>query len=500
MRDKTNIADAITAVNEIVAAQADALEKVKSVLATKMVTGNGGIAYGKPWVRPSNFPNYDFVDRTNEEAVYLSYDCTLVKAFPDIPQYASFYATYELSSLTQTQSVVAKTPQITVEQGYIDSSGFHAESAQDYVEEDYHMVVALPTNGRDYIVFRIAPKSGAKIVGFGLYASTAHAAQPCVEVWGRLPNLVGDGEFGSFRSPWLESCDVSEAAPAALYLAFMGDGRLRNVSMGNCAMRTDGLNYTFADCCSLSAVDLSGWDVSAATDIMYLFRGCLSLVAVDLSSWDTSNMVNTSYMFDGCESLQSINLTGWNTSKLEDVSSMFESCNSLTSLDLSGWNTSKLFNAISMFRQCTNLTSLNLTGWDTSALQYTQNMFESCSSLESLDLSGWDTSAIDSGATYGLFRMCQSLTLLNLTGWNLSDFDSDMFGGCISLVDFYPGTFHTSYSLKDSDKLSDESIARIINALPTVTTSETLTLHATVKAKLTDAQISAANTKGWTIA
>ena len=47
MRDKTNIADAITAVNEIVAAQATALAQIKSALQGKAAGSGGGATSGQ---------------------------------------------------------------------------------------------------------------------------------------------------------------------------------------------------------------------------------------------------------------------------------------------------------------------------------------------------------------------------------------------------------------------------------------------------------------------
>jgi surface protein len=45
--------------------------------------------------------------------------------------------------------------------------------------------------------------------------------------------------------------------------------------------------------------DLSGWDVSNATDLSFMFHGCSEFNS-DLSRWNVSNATNLSHMFEGC--------------------------------------------------------------------------------------------------------------------------------------------------------------------------------------------------------
>lgn len=77
------------------------------------------------------------------------------------------------------------------------------------------------------------------------------------------------------------------------------------------------------------------------------------------------------------------------------------------------------------------------------------------------------------------------------------------FMDCYDLeeVRFVPGTIGLSIDLGQSSKLSDASVASIVDGLATVTTSQTLKLHATTKGKLTESQIATiTQTKGWTLA
>lgn len=74
--------------------------------------------------------------------------------------------------------------------------------------------------------------------------------------------------------------------------------------------------------------------------------------------------------------------------------------------------------------------------------------------------------------------------------------------GCENLkeIRFKPNTIFANISFPSSDKLSAESIQSIIDGLATVETSCTLQFNSTVKAKLTEAQISQITSKNWTLA
>lgn len=73
-----------------------------------------------------------------------------------------------------------------------------------------------------------------------------------------------------------------------------------------------------------------------------------------------------------------------------------------------------------------------------------------------------------------------------------------------NLKEFYPkaGTIKVSVILNNSYLFTDETIQSIINGLADVTggTAQTLTLHANVKARLTDEQIATITSKNWNLA
>ena len=125
---------------------------------------------------------------------------------------------------------------------------------------------------------------------------------------------------------------------------------------------------------ALTSIDLSRWDVGAATDLSYLFAytvWCASrLTSVgDLSAWDVSKCNTMVGMFNGCSKLEHIgDISKWDTSACRSLSYMFFGCASLTSLDLSGWDTSKVTIAPYLFTGCSSLTELDCSGWDLRSL------------------------------------------------------------------------------------------------------------------------------------
>lgn len=75
------------------------------------------------------------------------------------------------------------------------------------------------------------------------------------------------------------------------------------------------------------------------------------------------------------------------------------------------------------------------------------------------------------------------------------------FQGCINLetIDIVPESIKVSISFVDCPKLSDYTINNIINGLSNVDTEQILTLHSTVKSKLTELQLKEISDKGWTL-
>ena len=151
----------------------------------------------------------------------------------------------------------------------------------------------------------------------------------------------------------------------------------------------------------------------------------------------------------------------------------FFGCSSLTSLDINHFNTSSVSTMAAMFYGCSSLKSLDLSRWDTSKLTNIGEMFVRCSSLTSLDLSGWDTSKINQ-TTYS-FDHCYRLNTLKWNNWKAS-------------------------LMLSQTALTQESTKDIVSKLATIDNSQTLTLGSTLLSYLSEEEIAAATSKGWTLA
>jgi hypothetical protein len=124
------------------------------------------------------------------------------------------------------------------------------------------------------------------------------------------------------------------------------------------------------------------------------------------------------------------------------------------------------------FRKCYNLKWL--VGINTSNATNVLNMFALCLALETIQ---------------------RPLDFSKVTNTN------SIFSGAnaIKNISFVEGSIKKSITIS-SPVLSDESIQSIIDGLATVETAQTLTLHADVKAKLTQAQLDTITSKNWNLA
>lgn len=506
-RNSENIADAITNVKTIISEQSESLSTVKDTLISKGatevasipdesktplesnsdtiaeildMTNNlpeagttdgyvGGIGYGKKWVRPSNFPNYDYVDRTNEEAIYYTYDCSAARANPD-------FVKPPIAAL----NVASRRCKLEI--GYININGFHAESELSYFSAD-SIFVELPIT-RDFCVVRITPLEDSRITACGItnFNDIIYTEQPLVEIYGRLPNLTQLG-FGyasaNFSSRFTESIDLICPAEITLPKSFYQNENLKNISISTPSnLKPTMLSYqdqVFYRCKNLTKIDISDWDTSNISTVGSMFRECCNLLEVSLFSI-TNKLTTLANLFSGCYQLRKINCLSWDTSNVTNMQYLFNSCYFLEDVSfIYDWDVSKVTTVVYAFYQCKSLEKLDLSKWKLgTAITTLDNTFNGCSKLKYLDISSFDMS----------------------TPKNLNN----AFRNLPSLTDFYPCALYVTVMLNESSLLSDDSIARIIDALQTVETKQTLTLHADVKSKLTDEQIAGATEKGWTIA
>ena len=191
----------------------------------------------------------------------------------------------------------------------------------------------------------------------------------------------------------------------------------------------------FDGCSSLTALDLSAWNLNNVINMESLFKNCSGLTSVALPKVTSKKIQYMQRMFSGCSSLTSIDLSGWNVENVTEMGDLFYGCSNLKDLDLSGWTPRSLTKIYRMFLNCTSLESINLSGWNLENMTEIQYMFSGCTSLKTVDLSNWKTPKLS--VLGRLINGCGNLTYANLSGWDVSSLyqiDVYPFSGCVNLV------------------------------------------------------------------
>lgn len=218
---------------------------------------------------------------------------------------------------------------------------------------------------------------------------------------------------------------------------FQGCSRLNKLTLPR-KVKTEKLEsmfYMFDGCSSLTALDLSAWNLNNVKDMESLFKNCSGLTSVALPEVTSKKIQYMQRMFSGCSSLTSIDLSGWNVENVTEMGDLFYGCSNLKALDLSGWTPRSLTKISRMFLNCTSLENINLSGWNLENMTEIQYMFSGCTSLKTVDLSNWKTPKLS--VLGRLINGCGSLTYANLSGWDVSSLykiDVYPFSGCVNLV------------------------------------------------------------------
>lgn len=471
---------------------------------------------GSKWVRPSELPDYDrYIDRSNEEALYLTYDTRVRKK------------TGVLDGITLYVKTSDK-GMFRVERGKVTASGFSA-NATFLVNSDKVFSEALPTDEDDFIVYRLTAVSG-HITYYGPYTGADVGVQTgdfnqCVEQWGRLPyatqmvvrgrllksfDVIDCISITSLSSAWNECSSLQNIETkgwdtsklTTLDNAWKGCSSLQrlDISHWNTAS-VKSMQYSWQDCSALIELNVSGLDVSNVTTMTYAWESCTTLAYLDLSTWRPAKLTNLNRAWQNCRSLRYIDLEGWSAAiSLTDLGYTWANCYSLQALNLHSLNTSKVTTINGAWSYCYQLKELDVYGWDLSRLTALNSAWSNCESLEELDLSSWvNTSGIKSTASawYG----CTGLRTLDISGLdmpNLNGFDS-AWNNCQGIVTLIPCPIYCSASFTIFYSLSDESVDLIIKALQETTVTKTISFTDAIEAKLTEEQKESIAAKGWTL-
>ena len=144
----------------------------------------------------------------------------------------------------------------------------------------------------------------------------------------------------------------------------------------------------------------------------------------------------------------------------------------------------------SMFYDCTDLTTLDLSSFNTSSVTDMSSMFSYCSRLTTLDVSSFNTSSVTDMSI--MFYGCSNLT--TIIGTHTLE---EVQAGTIKAL---KGT-KVSLDLSYSPLLERASILALFYGLADLTgkTKQTISLHATAKARLTAEDIKIVIDKNWDV-
>ena len=278
--------------------------------------------------------------------------------------------------------------------------------------------------------------------------------------------------------------------------------RITGISNWNFQL-SNSLASFFSNCYSLEQLDVSGWNVSTVTNLSSLFNCCYSLRHLDVSNWTTTACTNFATMFNQCRCLQSLNVSNFNVSNATSLAAMFGSCYSLTTVgNISSWSTSNVTNLSEMFRYCYSLKEMsNLSNWNVAKVTTLNYMFNECYSLKELTINNWTLSACTTMT--GMFSYCYNLKTLTTNNWSLPKLTTapgTMYGYCYSLENHNGLPITLNHSYGNCFSLTHDSALTIINNLPTVTTTKTITFSSVIAGLLSTEEKAIATNKNWTIA
>lgn len=134
----------------------------------------------------------------------------------------------------------------------------------------------------------------------------------------------------------------------------------------------EDMNNMFADCSSLTTLDLHTFNTAKVTNMALMFYHCSGLTSLRVSIWNTANVTNMNQMFDGCSSLTTLNLGAWNTAKVTNMNSMFYGCSALVAILVGPeWNTESVTSSDNMFYLCNNIKGSDGAEYDPTKLDKT---------------------------------------------------------------------------------------------------------------------------------
>ena len=166
------------------------------------------------------------------------------------------------------------------------------------------------------------------------------------KVLGRFKVEEGENTnfFGTFSNcKMLENIDLTQFYDGEnvtmFQAAFSGCDNLRTVSVANMiTTKTTDLSKMFSGCNNLETIEFGdAFTTENVTDMQEMFKGCLTLSDETLAvieSLDTHKVRYMQRVFQECNTLTALNLSGWDLGKVIKMNDMFKGCTALKELKL----------------------------------------------------------------------------------------------------------------------------------------------------------------------
>lgn len=262
-------------------------------------------------------------------------------------------------------------------------------------------------------------------------------------------------------------------------------------------------------------IQLPKFNHDTITNMGEMFWSC-SLSDLGIEDLNFPNVTNAAWTFGQTQITTVPNLSFPKTTTAQGI---FQSCANLTTIgDL---KLDVCTNIDSGFYDCTKLRSIGVLSIP-KVQTFNKYVFHNCKALESIKQFNVSPSATSLPPLTDVVNL-KSIDFVNSTS-NINDFSglfagktaletvkgldlssatnvSNMFLGCSNLKNatFVANSIKISLDLRSSSLLSDESIESLKVGLATVETTQDLTIHNDVNAKLTDEQRTNIQSKNWNI-
>lgn len=306
-----------------------------AALVDSIQTGGGG-QDDSQWRRPSNWPNLDSLDLSNEtNCIYLTFDCRAAKAGYS----RDLIGSRQYSSHQWQRGSIVNGTFVPV---------YTTTTYQNIPFWEY-----LPTDEGDFVVYKATGTDGINLtIGTGALQngeSIAHNSYPCVEILAKGAS-ISSMCFRTVKHIKLINCTSKNEAN----VLFRYTNALERLDIvGSFVTSGNNGSSTFADC-GVDKLDLSLCDFSSFTQTNGMFQNINSTKELILPTWDMKDITNISNMFNGC-SANYINMRNKKLKGVTNMNSAFSGCPKLIELDLRDNDLSLVTSNGSMANNCASL-------------------------------------------------------------------------------------------------------------------------------------------------